>query len=67
MIGLLTDLKDLPSKVVDPNWLESLKRTAAREGPRFLTLSICGSGPGRSFVDRNDGSLALQEMTKAKD
>ena len=32
MIGLLTDLKDLPSKVVDPNWLESLKRTAAREG-----------------------------------
>jgi hypothetical protein len=27
MIGLLTDLKDLPSKVVDPNWLESLKRT----------------------------------------
>jgi hypothetical protein len=32
MIGLLTDLKDLPSKVADANWLESLKRTAAKEG-----------------------------------
>jgi hypothetical protein len=25
MIGLLTDLKDLPSKVADANWLESLE------------------------------------------
>jgi hypothetical protein len=32
MIGLLTDLKDLPSKVVDPNWLESLDTEASSWG-----------------------------------